>query len=202
VAFNDILQRLKGKDIMPVVSIALRVLPWLIIAFPIVVGMRYGYGRAFFAMLALALLTSTYIVLQDTPDIFSHYKMSQKYSRVEALLRERKVDDLFGVLAGGPVALSVFGGVILFAFHWVTWLIAGTWKPVTVQTIFGSPVTPGDVATGLRGLDKIVWWCLADAPLELWLIVIFPLIWIAMLSLPFVIAKRSRRRRLAASLKT
>ena len=178
---------------MPLVSIALRVLPWLIIAFPVVVGMLYGYGGAFFTMLALALLTSTYIVLQDTPDIFSAYKMSQKYSRVEALLRERKVDDLFGALSGTPVALSVSGGAIFFAFHCLAWLIAGTWKPVTVQIVFGSPVTPSDVATGLRGLDKIVWWCLADAPLELWLIVIFLSIWIAMLSLPFVIAKRSRR---------
>ena len=101
---------------MPLVSIALRVLPWLIIAFPVVVGMLYGYGGAFFAMLALALLTSTYIVLQDTPDIFSAYKRSQKYSRVEALLRERKVDDLFGALSGTPVALSVSGGVIFLRF--------------------------------------------------------------------------------------
>lgn len=84
------------------------------------------------------------------------------------------VDDWVGVLYGAPAVFSVVAGLVVFGFRCLGWLATATSKPTTVQTVWGWPAAPGEVATGLRGLDQIVWWFLTDAPLELWLIVIFP----------------------------
>jgi hypothetical protein len=175
------------------VGIALGLLQWVIMAFPLVMGILFGFVGVVFSMLALALLVGIYIVLRE--GVYSPYNVSRKYPRVEALLGEKKVDDFFGALGGAPAVFSIFGGLIIFAVRCLGWLITATWKSMTVQTVLGWPAASSEVATGLRGLDKIVWWFLADAPLELWLIVILPSIWFATASIPSAIAKRFLPRR-------
>jgi hypothetical protein len=144
--------------------------------------------------------SGTWAVLRDTPDgVFCPYNLNEKHPRLEALLNKSKVDDWFGVLGGAPAVFSVVFGVAIFGVRCLGWLGTATWKRDSIQAVYKWPIAPGDVATGWVGLDQIVWWFLADAPAELWLILIFPSIWIATGILPSVIEKRLRRRQRTAT---
>ena len=184
---------------MPLVSVALMFLPWLCIALPFIAWIVCGPMGGILSMFALAFLAGIWVVLRDTVDgVFSPYNLNQKYPRLQAILEKRRVDDWVGVLWGAPAVFSVVAGLVVFGFRCLGWLATATWKPTTVQTVWGWPAAPSEVATGLRGLDQIVWWFLTDAPLELWLIVIFPSIWSATGNLPAVIEKRLCRRQRTA----
>jgi hypothetical protein len=142
---------------MSLLNVALFFLPWLLIAIPFVVWILCGPVGAL-SIFALPFLAGTWAVLRATPEgVFCPYNLSRKYPRLEALLEKRKVDDWFGVLGGAPAVFSVFAGLIVFGFRCFGWLATATWKPVSVRAVWGWPAAAGDVATGLRGLDQIVW---------------------------------------------
>jgi hypothetical protein len=146
----------------------------------------------FLAALALAAVVGIYIHLREKDGILAAPKFI-KYPRLAAVLFW--TDDLAGALCGAPVIFSIFGGVCVFGFRLLFWLVSASWMTITLQSAWGRPTTPQEIATGLLGLDSIVWWFVAVAPLELWFVVIFPLVWFATLSLPTAIAKRILARR-------
>jgi hypothetical protein len=145
----------------------------------------------FLAIIAVPLIVGVYFYLRERESVLAAHKLP-KHPRLGSLLFE--TDEWAGVLAGAPVALSVMGGVCVFAFRCAVWLATANMETFTIQRTWGWPTTRTEIDSGFLGLDKILWWLMADAPLELWLIVIFPLIWVAALSLPTAIAKKIWRR--------
>jgi hypothetical protein len=145
----------------------------------------------FFSALALAVIVGLYIYQREAEGILAARKLS-KYPRLSAALF--RIDDLAGAICGAPAVFSVLGGVCVLGLRLFIWLVSANWIPITLGTLWGWPTSPQEIATGLLGLDQIVWWFMS-APLELWLIVIFPSIWFASLTLPTTLAKRVFGRR-------
>jgi hypothetical protein len=139
----------------------------------------------FFAALSVAAIVGVYVNQREADGILAAHRFS-KYPRLSAALFW--TDDLAGAACGAPAVFSIFGGVCVFGFRLLFWLVSATWITITLRSVWGWPTTPQEIATGLLGLDNIVWWFMTT-PLELWLIVIFPSIWFAALSLPTTIAK-------------
>jgi hypothetical protein len=104
-----------------------------------------------------------------------------------SVLRDRTgehVDELVAICLVAPMILIMVGGVGITLFARVfVWLASATWLPITVQTVWGWPSS----ATGFLGLDKIIQWLVAEAPLELWIVVIFPALWFGAYNLPAAI---------------
>jgi hypothetical protein len=101
-----------------------------------------------------------------------------------SFLRDRtgeRVDELVAICLIAPMIPIVVGGLVITLFVRVfVWLASATWLPITVQTVWGWPSS----ATGLLGLDKIIRWLVVEAPLELWIVVIFPALWFGAYNLP------------------
>ncbi len=98
-----------------------------------------------------------------------------------------QADELTAIAVALPIILIMGSSLLAFAFRIFVWLAKATGAQITVQSVWEWPTQPSEIATGLLGLDKIVWWLIAVAPLELWLIIITPLLWMAAYKLPYAI---------------
>lgn len=150
-----------------------------LLALPFIMGFCFGYEGAFIALLVLAAVAGIAIGLDE--GLLSPYRLQTMYPKIHSILQDTKFFDFFGALAGAPVVLSVIVGAGVLAFRCFAWLTTATWPHVTLQGVLGRPTAPNEIATGLLGLDKIIWTLVGAAPLELLLILVFPLIWFAVI---------------------
>jgi hypothetical protein len=155
---------------------------WLVgLAFIVISMVIFGI----FGLLVVALVVGMYVHLRES--VISPYEL-RSHPRLASELDE--LDDLAGALCGAPIAFSLFGGVCVIGYRCLYWLTTASAKTITAQTAWGWAESPEAVATGFLGFDKIQWWLVAIAPLELWLIVIFPALWFGSLTVPFAIAQK------------
>jgi hypothetical protein len=139
---------------MQLVPFILRAFQAALIAFPFIMGFCFGYAGAFFALLILAALTGVVLELHFGKGPLSPYRLHTKHPHAYLVFNDPKFFAFFGILGGAPIVLSIMGGAGIFAFRCVAWLITGTWLHIALQTL----------------------------PLEFWFVIIFPLIWVGVLS--------------------
>jgi hypothetical protein len=140
----------------------------------------------FSALLFIGVLLGLYIYQRDEPGgILSPAKLTDAKRLQSALWR---VDDWAGALVGIPLTFPVLGGLFAFVLRMVHWIAGTPADEITLQRFAGLPATP--IATGFSALDDVVSWFVTTAPLELWLIFIWPAIWFAALTVPSMALKR------------
>ena len=97
-------------------------------------------------------------------------------------MKDDTVGAAFGVVVVWPMAGSVLAGAWVLGWQALHWLNTATWPGITLRDALswwnsGAPVS--DWTTGAHGLDKILAWCLDGSSVVLWLMLIFPAVWLA-----------------------
>jgi len=86
---------------------------------------------------------------------------------------------LFWQLVAWPIACSVLAGILIICWQCLRWLKFAFWPEMTINVVMYEMIErPIFSETGWLGIDRFSQWLLDSVPLTLWLIVIFPLIWI------------------------
>jgi hypothetical protein len=112
-------------------------------------------------------------------------------SRLAAFLH--KIDELTSIVLISPMVLCICGGLAgLIVVRPLHWLAKAMWPKGTVQSLWDWPTGPSDIATGLLGVDRLIWWSVTDAPFEFWLIAFIPALWFGASLVPFAVVKLYR----------
>jgi hypothetical protein len=86
---------------------------------------------------------------------------------------------LFWQLVAWPIACSILVGISVIGWQCLRWLKFAAWPEMTINVAMYEMIErPIFSQTGWLGIDRFLQWLLDSVPLTLWLIVIFPLIWL------------------------
>ncbi len=107
--------------------------------------------------------------------------MSGGFSRGQLRLHGVRdfLNGLFWLLVVWPIINSALVGILLIAWQCLQWLKFAYWPEMTINVAMYKMIERPIVSqTGWLGIDRFLQWLLDSVPLTLWLIVIFPLIWL------------------------
>ena len=97
-------------------------------------------------------------------------------------MKDDTVGAAFGVVVVWPMVGSVLAGLWVLGWQALQWLNSAAWPSLTLRDALNwwkGSTAPVEVSTGALGLDKILAWCFDGSSLTLWLMLIFPALWLA-----------------------